>query len=199
MAVIENSGALPRAGQSAPLQRRSIFAVGVAAALAMAGAYAYYAPLGGPLPGAASSTHHTSAMSGAGMDAMHMPGMQMSEMTGPVAGRPQSVLTPVSCQKLPDLPGKTMTTMLVDYPPNGFTPRHRHPGNVTAIVLKGTIRSQLLGGPAVDYKQGQSWFEPPGAIHLFAENPSKTESAQMLAIFVADSDCGALVIPDTGK
>jgi quercetin dioxygenase-like cupin family protein len=199
MAVIENSGALPRAGQSAPLQRRSILATAVAAALALAVAYAYQAALRAPQTGAASATHHSSAIAGAEMNAMHMPGMQMSEVTDPVAGRPQSVLTPVSCQKLPDIPGKTMTTMLVDYPPNGFTPRHRHPGNVTAIVLKGMIRSQLLGGPAVDYKKGQSWFEPPGAIHLFAENPSKTESAQMLAIFVADSDCGALVIPDTGK
>jgi hypothetical protein len=38
--------------------------------------------------------------------------------------------------------------------------------------------------------------EPPDAIHLFAENPSKTEAAQLLAIFVADDDCGPQTIPD---
>jgi quercetin dioxygenase-like cupin family protein len=112
------------------------------------------------------------------------------------AGRPMTTVQPLSCQKLPNVPGKSITTAIVDYPPAAFTPQHRHPGSVTAFVLKGTLRSQLAGGPAETFTAGQTWFEPPGAIHVFAENASATEPAQLLAIFVADNGCGALLIPD---
>lgn len=113
-----------------------------------------------------------------------------------VADRPATVVTPVSCNSLPNVPGKSVTTAVVDFPANAYTPRHRHPGSVTAVVLKGVVRSQMEGGPAGTYGVGETWFEPPGAIHLFAENPSKSEPAQLLAIFVADDDCGPLTIPD---
>jgi quercetin dioxygenase-like cupin family protein len=112
------------------------------------------------------------------------------------AGRPTTIVRPVSCQKLPNVLGKSITTVIVDFPPAAFTPQHRHPGSVTAFVLKGTLRSQLAGGPAETFAAGQTWFEPPGAIHVFAENASAAEPAQLLAIFVADNDCGPLLIPD---
>lgn len=116
--------------------------------------------------------------------------------SGAQAGRPTTVIKPVSCEALPHVPGKSVTTAVVAFPPAGFTPQHRHPGSVTAFVLKGTLRSQLAGGPIVTYTAGQSWFEPPGAIHVFAENASMTEPAELLAIFIADNDCGPLTIPD---
>ena len=67
-----------------------------------------------------------------------------------------------------------------------------------ALVLKGTVRSQLEGAVANTYIVGQSWFEPPGAIHLFAENVSSTEPAEVLAIFIADDECRSLTIFDSG-
>ena len=112
------------------------------------------------------------------------------------SARPSTVVRPVSCQKLPDIPGKSVTTVLVDFPPGAFTPQHRHPGTVTAYVLTGTLRSQLQGGRAETFAAGGTWFEPPGAVHMFAENSSATEPAELLAIFVADSDCGPLTIFD---
>jgi len=126
-------------------------------------------------------------------------GMMMSDMTGSESGtqaRPAAIVTPVACEKLPNVPGKSLTTVIVTYPPGGYSPRHRHPGSVTGFVLKGTLRSQLAGTPAGTYTVGQSWFEPPGTIHLFVENTSTTEPAELLAIFVADNDCGPLSIPD---
>ncbi|OBQ73698.1 cupin domain-containing protein [Mesorhizobium erdmanii] len=115
---------------------------------------------------------------------------------GAAGARPKTVVTPISCEKLPNVPGKSITTVIVAFPPNGFTPRHRHPGSVSAFVLKGTLRSQLEGGPAGTYTKGQTWFEPPGTVHLFAENASTTEPAELLATFIADDDCGPLTIPD---
>jgi quercetin dioxygenase-like cupin family protein len=113
---------------------------------------------------------------------------------GSAAARPATVVKPVSCEKLPNVPGKSVTTAVVEFPPNAYTPAHRHPGSVTAYVLKGAIRSQMDGGPATVYQQGQTWFEPPGALHAFAENASATEPAELLAVFVADNDCGPLVV-----
>jgi len=112
------------------------------------------------------------------------------------AARLTTSVRPVSCEKLPNVPGKSITTVIVDFPPNAFSPRHRHPGSVTAFMLKGAVRSQLDNGPAEIFTVGQSWFEPPGTIHMFAENASATEPASLLAIFVADEDCGPLTIYD---
>jgi quercetin dioxygenase-like cupin family protein len=131
---------------------------------------------------------------GDGATSMAMPGMEMANSQA--GGRPTTKVRPISCEKLPDIPGKSMTTVIVDFPPNAYTPRHRHRGSVKAFMLKGTLRSQLAGGPVGTYTVGQGWFEPPGAIHLFAENASATEPAELLAIFVADDDCGPLTIPD---
>ena len=91
-------------------------------------------------------------------------------------------------------PGQVNQTALVSFPPNALSPRHRHPGSVTAYVLRGTLRSQLAGDTVGTYSAGQTWFEPPGAVHLFAENASATEPAELLAVFVTDLDCGPLTI-----
>jgi quercetin dioxygenase-like cupin family protein len=67
---------------------------------------------------------------------------------------------------------------------------------VTAYVLKGTLRSQLNGGPIETFGPGGTWFEPPGTVHNMVENASPTEPAELLAIFVADNDCGPLTVFD---
>lgn len=85
--------------------------------------------------------------------------------------------------------------MIVDFPPMAYTPAHRHPALVQAVVVSGTIRSQLAGGAAIDYKAGQTWFEPPMMLHMFAENPDPVNPATLIATFVADENCGPLVLP----
>jgi quercetin dioxygenase-like cupin family protein len=102
--------------------------------------------------------------------------------------RPRPVAQPVSSDALPHVQGKRITTMVVEFPPNGFSPPHHHGGSVTVYVLSGVIRSQLQGQPPIVYRAGESFFEPPGAVHLLAENMSATEPARILAVFVADED-----------
>lgn len=146
-------------------------------ALAAGGALGVAALIAGGAPQTAPAPH-----------ALHMAQTQQ----GPsIAGRPGVLVTPVSCEKLPHVPGKSITTARVEFPPNAYSPRHRHGGSVTVYVLEGTIRSQLEGGPVGTFRAGESFFEPPGVIHAFAENPSQTESAAVLATFVAD-DCAVL-------
>jgi len=104
----------------------------------------------------------------------------------PAAGRLRPVAQPVSSDALPHVQGKRITTMVVEFPPNGISPPHHHGGSVTVYVLSGVIRSQLQGQQAIVYRTGESFFEPPGAVHLLAENMSATEPARILAVFVAD-------------
>jgi quercetin dioxygenase-like cupin family protein len=87
---------------------------------------------------------------------------------------------------LPNVPGKRVTIIRVFYGPGGFSRPHRHAGSVTAYITKGEIRSQLGGGPVETFGVGQSFFEPPGSTHLVSANASTTETAELIAVFVAD-------------
>ena len=102
------------------------------------------------------------------------------------AGSTQDVVEPIGSYALPNVPGKRVTIVRVFYGPSGFTRAHRHAGSVTAYITKGEIRSQLAGGPVETFKVGQSFFEPPGAVHLVSANASNTEPAELIAVFVAD-------------
>ncbi len=90
-------------------------------------------------------------------------------------------------EKLPNVPGKTLTGVLVTYAPGGKSSSHRHAGSVYAYVLSGKVRSENSAtGPARVYAEGEGFFEPPGSEHTVSENASATESASLLAVFVAD-------------
>ncbi len=101
-------------------------------------------------------------------------------------GRPRPVARVVSSEPLAHVPGKRVTVAIVDFPPRSISPPHRHGGSVTAYVLSGTIRSQLEQGPIDTFKPGGTFFEPLGIIHTLSENPSDTEPAQLMAIFIHD-------------
>ena len=104
--------------------------------------------------------------------------------------------TVVFSQALPNVPGQTLTAILVTYPPGGVSVRHHHAGSVLAYVLSGSIQSENSAtGPAHVYKAGEVFFEPPGSHHLISENASATEPAALLAIFVAE-DAAMLKTPD---
>ena len=89
--------------------------------------------------------------------------------------------------QLPNVPGKTLTAIVVEYGPGGSSPAHRHAGSVFAYVLSGQIRSENSAtGPVRVYRAGETFFEPPGSTHLVSANASDTEPASLLAVFVAD-------------
>jgi quercetin dioxygenase-like cupin family protein len=103
------------------------------------------------------------------------------------AGRPAGITArKISEEKLAHVPGKTVTVEIVDFPPGAVAPEHHHAGSVTVYVLVGAVRSQIAGGPLLDYHVGESFFEPPGAVHIVAMNPSLTDPAKFMAIHIAD-------------
>jgi len=106
-------------------------------------------------------------------------------MSDAPAGSPDRVI-PVASYPLANVPGKRVTVVRVIYGPGGFTRPHYHAGTVTAYIVRGAIKSQLEGGPVETFAPGQSFFEPPGSVHMVSANASTTEEAELLAIIVAD-------------
>jgi quercetin dioxygenase-like cupin family protein len=88
---------------------------------------------------------------------------------------------------LPNVPGKTLTAVVVDYPPGAKSKPHRHAGVVFAYVLAGAVRSQVNEEPPRIYQAGESFFEDLNSHHAISENASETEPARLLAVFVVDT------------
>jgi quercetin dioxygenase-like cupin family protein len=103
---------------------------------------------------------------------------------------------PVLQEKLPNVPGQTLTAVVVKYGPGEKSSSHRHAGSVFVYVLTGAIKSENSAtGPARVYKAGEVFFEPAGSTHVVSENASATEPASLLAVFVAD-DGATLTVYD---
>jgi quercetin dioxygenase-like cupin family protein len=99
--------------------------------------------------------------------------------------------------ELPNVPGKSIKGVLVEYDPGGNSPGHTHPKSafIYATVLEGEILSQVNDGPVTTYKAGESFSELPGDRHGVSANASKTKPAKLLAVFVVDTNETELTIP----
>src|SRR5215475_14038550 len=106
-------------------------------------------------------------------------------------------VTLVYQHELPNVPGKSLKGVLVEYGPGGFSPGHTHPKSafIYATVLEGAIRSQVNDGPVTVYQAGQSFSEMPGDRHRVSANASETKPAKLLAVFVVDTNETELTIP----
>jgi quercetin dioxygenase-like cupin family protein len=98
---------------------------------------------------------------------------------------------------LPNVPGKSIKSVLVEYGPGGYSSAHTHPQSafIYATVLEGAIRSQVNDGPVTTYKAGESFSELPGDRHRVSANASDTEPAKLLAVFVLDTNETELTTP----
>src|SRR6187549_4184059 len=106
-------------------------------------------------------------------------------------------VTPHFEQTIPNIPGKSLVAVVVDYAPGGASPSHTHAKSafIFAYVVSGKIESQVNDGPKRVYRAGESFFETPGSSHPVSRNASKTEPAKLLAVFVVDTDDKNLTTP----
>jgi quercetin dioxygenase-like cupin family protein len=111
---------------------------------------------------------------------------------------PVSKVSKIYERELPNVPGKSLRAVLVEYGPGAGSPSHRHPASafIYATVLEGEIRSKVNDDPEHVYKAGESWTEMPGDHHKVSANASATKPARLLAIFVVDTKEQEIVIPD---
>jgi quercetin dioxygenase-like cupin family protein len=97
----------------------------------------------------------------------------------------REAVAPAFAYPIANAPGKTMTALVVTYPPGAKTPAHRHGKSfVVGYVLEGAVRSKLDNGEERIYRAGESWTEKPGARHTLSENASATEPAKILAMLI---------------
>ncbi len=98
---------------------------------------------------------------------------------------------------IPNIPGKSLIALEVDYAPNAASAPHTHANSafIYAYVVSGAIESKMNDGEMRIYRAGESWSEPPGVTHSISRNASTTEPAKLLAVFVLDTKDKALTTP----
>jgi quercetin dioxygenase-like cupin family protein len=120
-------------------------------------------------------------------------------MIGPAAARDRQAETVTKNFEaaIPNIPGKSLIAVQVDYPPGAASASHTHAKSafIYAYVISGAIESKVNDGARRIYRAGESWSEEPGAIHSVSRNASRTEPAKLLAVFVLDTNDKALTTP----
>jgi quercetin dioxygenase-like cupin family protein len=113
-----------------------------------------------------------------------------------LSGRSETVV-PRFDQAIPNIPGKSLVAVEVDYGPGQASKPHMHAKSafIFAYVISGEIESKVSDGETRIFKAGESWSEAPGDIHLISRNASKTRPAKLLAVFAVDSDDKVLTRP----
>jgi quercetin dioxygenase-like cupin family protein len=108
-----------------------------------------------------------------------------------------SKVTLVYDHPLPNVRGKSMKGVLVEYKPGGSSAAHRHPASafIYATILEGAVVSQVNDGPEITYRAGENFSENPGDRHGVSRNASATAPAKLLAVFVVDTGARDLVLP----
>jgi quercetin dioxygenase-like cupin family protein len=65
---------------------------------------------------------------------------------------------------IPNIPGKSLLAVEVDYAPGAASPSHTHAESafIYAYVISGAIESKVNDGATRIYRAGESWSEPAG-------------------------------------
>jgi quercetin dioxygenase-like cupin family protein len=97
---------------------------------------------------------------------------------------------------LQDVPGKRLVVVALELQPKskGQSTAHRHPGSVYVYVTKGSARLGIDGQPVQEVHAGESFFEPPGALHTVAESASDTETASAIAVLIVPEGAPLLTV-----
>ena len=116
----------------------------------------------------------------------------------PLRPEEQETVKPVFEHAIPNIRGKNLTAVVVNYPPGGKSLPHHHAKSafIYAFVLSGTIRMGIGSQRPLVYEAGDSFYEEPGAHHTISENASDSQPASLLAVFIVDSEDRPLTLPD---
>jgi quercetin dioxygenase-like cupin family protein len=105
----------------------------------------------------------------------------------------EPTVTTLMSRELPDIPGREVLMITVEYPPGGSDPIHRHNAHGLIYVLDGTVVMQVKGGKEVTLTAGQTFYEGPDDIHVVGRNASNTKPATFLVFFVKDKGAPPVV------
>ena len=102
-------------------------------------------------------------------------------------------VTPLMTKDLADIPGREVLMMIVEYPPGGADPIHRHNAHGFIYVLEGSVVMQVKGGKPVTLTPGQTFYEGRDDVHVVGRNASSTKPAKFLVFLVKDKGAPPLV------
>jgi quercetin dioxygenase-like cupin family protein len=105
----------------------------------------------------------------------------------------QPTVTPLMTKGLPEIPGREVLMLTVDYPPGGSDPVHRHNAHAFVYVLEGSVVMQVKGGRQVTLTPGQTFYEGRDDVHLVGRNASSTRPAKFVVVLLKDKGAPALV------
>jgi quercetin dioxygenase-like cupin family protein len=145
-----------------------------------------------------AKTMFTRFLCGVALAALFVSGASANDLPTVLINTDKAKVTLVFDRALPNVPGKSMKGVLVEYQPSGSNPAHTHPASafIYAAVLEGAIRSKINDGPEKVYHAGKSWTEVAGDHHFVSANASDSQPARLLAVFVVDTDEKNLITPD---
>jgi quercetin dioxygenase-like cupin family protein len=104
------------------------------------------------------------------------------------ADAPTANVATLMTRALPDLPGKEVVMLTVEYLPGGASLPHRHDAHVFVYVLEGQVEMQVAGQPPATLGPGGVFYEGPGDVHQTSRNASSTQSAKFLVVVLKDKD-----------
>jgi quercetin dioxygenase-like cupin family protein len=105
-------------------------------------------------------------------------------------------ISPILEHAIPNIPGKSLVAVVVDYAPGGASPAHAHPKSafIYGFVVSDAIESQVNDGLRRVYHAGESFYEDP--LPPFSQPQCECDrAAKLLAVFVVDTDDKALTGP----
>jgi quercetin dioxygenase-like cupin family protein len=116
-----------------------------------------------------------------------------ASLLGVSASAQEAKVTSLLSRELKEFPGKEGLLILVESPPGGSDPIHRHNAEAFVYVLEGSVVMQVKGGKQVTLTPGQTFHESPADVHVVSRNASTTQPAKFVVFLVKDKGAPVLV------
>ena len=111
---------------------------------------------------------------------------QAHAQTPPATGTRQTDLFKTT---MSDVLGRVVTIRRTERDPGVGGDPHRHPGSHTfGYVLEGTYEVKVNDGPLQKLGPGETFYEPPGALHAVSRNGSSSTSREVSRYLRVGSD-----------
>lgn len=111
--------------------------------------------------------------------------LALMAVSGTLSAQDVTVRTLLS-KDIDGVPGKELTTIVVEYPPGGGDPIHTHSAHAVVFVLEGSVVMQVKGGKPTTVMPGQTFYEGPDDVHIVGRNTSDSAPARFVVFLVKD-------------
>jgi quercetin dioxygenase-like cupin family protein len=91
------------------------------------------------------------------------------------------------------------TVREVTFEPGQKDSPHRHTGPVFGYVLEGEYEHAMDNESVKTYKAGETFYEPSGAVHRVAQNPSGKTRTRLLAVILHPRDAKEVTVREKDK